>query len=97
MEWTFSQAEDDGEIVSELLDFYGYTIYLSPVIAFFPGFFPVLLFHHKQQFTRFTFCRHAQGNEKSVHREFLRSCRFNVTLLVDSGGKLIANVLSGHQ
>lgn len=37
MDWTYSTTPGADNFVSDLLDFYGYLIYLSPLIAFLPG------------------------------------------------------------
>ena len=39
MDWTYAKVENSSDIVSEQLDIYGYSIYFSPIAAFFPGKF----------------------------------------------------------
>ena len=37
MDWTFSDISDSGQVVSDALDFYGYFVFISPVVATLPG------------------------------------------------------------
>ena len=37
MDWTFSQVPNADQLVSDLLDFYGYLLFFCPVIAAIPG------------------------------------------------------------
>ena len=47
MDWTFSAVFGNNELVSDLLEFYGYLLFLSPLVAAIPG----LIFKAGEKFT----------------------------------------------
>ena len=45
LDWTYSNIDDDQAktIISDQLDFYGYTYFVSPIVALFPGLLSQLI------------------------------------------------------